>query len=137
VRDKNFNLADSVRHQEQEYRTKDKLQINSNYALVGYLGELKKTEVDVKLEAHRMNYLNKDKQWLIKFCNQLKEELGWCKDRVRVAEKIMHDLKATGQESVESLIRTIDGFEAKRQRLENEIAELTRIVNSKTALSEK
>lgn len=64
---KNFDSADLVRHQEVEYRTKDKLQINSNYALVGYLGELKRTEINVKLEAKRMNYLNKDKQWLIDF----------------------------------------------------------------------
>jgi hypothetical protein len=34
----------------------------------------------------------------------------------------MYDLKATGQESVESLIKTIDNFEAKKIRLENEIS---------------
>jgi hypothetical protein len=132
LKDKNFNLADSLRHQEVEFRTKDKLQINSNYALVGYLTELKATEIDVKLEAKRMNYLHKDKKWLIEFCNKLKEELGWCKDRVRIAEKIMFDLQATGQKSVESLIKTIDNFEAKKLRLESEIANLTRIVNRKT-----
>ena len=43
----------------------------------------------------------------------------------------MYDLKATGQESVESLIRTIDGFEAKKLRLENEIASISRIVQAK------
>ena len=43
----------------------------------------------------------------------------------------MYDLKATGQESVESLIRTIDGFEAKKLRLENEIANISRIVQAK------
>ena len=83
-----------------------------------------------------MNYMHKDKKWLIEFCNQLKEELAWCKDRVKVAEKIMHDLKATGQESVESLIRTIDAFEAKKLRLEKEIADATHIVNHKEALSD-
>lgn len=81
--------------------------------------------------------MNKDKKWLIKFCNQLKEELAWCKDRVKTAEKIMNDLKATGQESVESLIRTIDGFEAKKLRLENEIAKASRIVQAKQDLYEQ
>lgn len=83
-----------------------------------------------------MNYMHKDKKWLIEFCNKLKEELAWCKDRVKVAEKIMYDLKATGQESVESLIRTIDGFEAKKLRLEKEIADATYVVNKKEALSQ-
>lgn len=137
LKENNYNLTNLVNHKEIEYRTKDKLQMNSNYALVGYLGELKRTEVDVKLEAGRMNYLNKDKQWLIKFCNQLKEELAICKDRVKVAEKIMHDLKACGQESVESLIKTIDSFEAKRQRLENEISHLTNIVDGKMKQSQE
>lgn len=45
----NFNLTDDVRNKENEFRTKDKLQINSNYALVGYLTELKKNEINVKL----------------------------------------------------------------------------------------
>ncbi|CAI2372833.1 unnamed protein product [Moneuplotes crassus] len=131
LQNKNFNLTDDVRKKENEYRIKDKLQINSNYALVGYLKELKKYENDVKLEAKRMNYLAKDKQWLIKFCDQLKEELAWAKAKVKTSEKIMHDLKATGQESVESLIRTVDGFEAKKLRLEKEIAQASRITEAK------
>lgn len=49
LQDKNFNLADQLRHQEQEFRAKDKLQINSNNALVAYLGELKKHEINVQL----------------------------------------------------------------------------------------
>lgn len=84
-----------------------------------------------------MNYLHKDKQWLIELCNKLKEELAWCKSRVKIAEKIMHDLRATGQESVEALIRTIDNFEAKKIRLENEISRISNIVNGKINQSEK
>lgn len=53
LRDKNFHLADSVRHQEVEYRTKDKLHLNTNYALAGYLGELRCNQINVKLEAKR------------------------------------------------------------------------------------
>lgn len=83
-----------------------------------------------------MNYLAKDKQWLIKFCDKLKEELSWAKDKVKTSEKIMFDLKATGQESVESLIRTVDGFEAKKLRLEKEIANAARIAEAKEQQSE-
>ena len=43
----------------------------------------------------------------------------------------MEDLKATGQESVEALIKTIDAFESKKIRLENEIAKAARIVDAK------
>ena len=73
----------------------------------------KDLEIDVKLEAKRMNYINMDKKWLIKFCNQLKEELAICKDRVKVAEKIMYDLKEWGLESVDALIKTIENFDGK------------------------
>lgn len=46
--DKNFTLVDDLMHQEAEFRTKEKLQINSNYALIGYLSELKHKEINVK-----------------------------------------------------------------------------------------
>ena len=78
-----------------------------------------------------MNYLNKDKKWLIRFCDQLKRELEWSKSKAKTSEKIMEDLKATGQESVESLIKTIDAFEAKKIRLEKEIAKASNIVQHK------
>ena len=52
LHNKNFTLTDDVRNRENYFRTKDKLQVNSNYALVGYLRELKKNEVDVKLVNH-------------------------------------------------------------------------------------
>lgn len=84
-----------------------------------------------------MNYLHKDKQWLIDLCNRLKEELAFCKSRVKIAEKIMNDLKATGQESVEALIKTIDNFEAKKIRLENEITRIGNIVTEKLNQSEQ
>lgn len=95
----------------------------------------KEMEVDVKLEAKRMNYINMDKKWLIKFCNQLKEELAIWKDRVKVAEKIMFDLKECGLENVDALIKTIDNFEGKKIRLENEITNLTKVVDAKTRVA--
>jgi len=83
-----------------------------------------------------MNYLNKDKHKLIKFWDQLKNELEFAKLKVKVSEKIMADLKATGQESVEALIKNIDAFEAKKIRLENEIAKVSYIVQAKENQSE-
>ena len=46
---KKYDLTEDVQHKENEFRTKDKLQVNSNYALVHYLTELKKNEINVKL----------------------------------------------------------------------------------------
>ena len=78
-----------------------------------------------------MNYLAKDKKWLIKFCDQLKEELSWAKSKAKTCEINMERLKQTGQSSVEALIRVVDGFDAKRLRLEKEIGSAARITNAK------
>lgn len=126
---------ESLQEKEREYRKKEKLLANTNCAVVQHMKDQKEMEVDVKLEAKRMNYINMDKKWLIKFCNQLKEELAICKDRVKVAEKIMFDLKEWGLESVDALIKTIENFEGKKIRLENEIANLTKIVDAKTKVA--
>ena len=50
---KKYDLTEDVQHKENEFRTKDKLQVNSNYALVHYLTELKKNEINVKLVSFR------------------------------------------------------------------------------------
>jgi hypothetical protein len=48
LQDKKFHLTDDLMHKEAEDRTKEKLQINSSFALVGYLSELKHKENNVK-----------------------------------------------------------------------------------------
>lgn len=40
-------------------------------------------------------------------CNGLLEELFECKAKVRIAEKFINDLKATGQGSVEDLVEQL------------------------------
>ena len=49
----------------------------------------------------------------------------------------MNDLKATGQESVETLIATINNFESKELRLNNEIRSLTSVVDKKLMHSQE
>lgn len=38
--------------------------------------ELKRNQINAKLEADRLNYIHRDKMWLIRLCQQLKEELA-------------------------------------------------------------
>ena len=41
---------------------------------------------------------------LIEYVKWITEDLGVLRDRVRIAEKVINDLRRTGQESVESLL---------------------------------
>ena len=48
--------------------------------------------------------IEKDRELLVNLCNKLLKQLYECKGQVRIAEKFINDLKATGEESVEDLI---------------------------------
>lgn len=102
-----------MRRLEVKHRTDEKLKMNCNYALLTYLNELKKNQINVKMEGNRLNFIHKDKKWLIKLCHQLKEELAIKKDKVKYAERIMNDLKSLGQESIETLVAALGSNEGK------------------------
>lgn len=51
---------------------------------------------DVEGNKARRDFLEKDLKKLVKYCQELQEELSFCKDKVRTAEKIINDLKASG-----------------------------------------
>jgi len=51
--------------------------------------------------------LDKDTNDLIEYVKWITGDLGVLRDRVRIAEKIISDLRTTGEESVESLLNNL------------------------------
>lgn len=66
--------------------------------------ELEKTE---RKTVKREKDLDKDMDDLVEYVKWITNDLGVLMDRVRIAEKIISDLRRTGEESVESLLNNL------------------------------
>jgi hypothetical protein len=51
--------------------------------------------------------LDKDMQDLVEYVKWITTDLGVLRDRVRIAEKIISDLKRSGEENIESLLTNL------------------------------
>ena len=51
--------------------------------------------------------LDRDTQDLVEYVKWITNDLGVLRDRVRIAEKIINDLRRSGEESVESLLNNL------------------------------
>ena len=60
-----------------------------------------------KKKVKREKNLDRDMNDLVEYVKWVTDDLGMLRDRVRIAEKIVSDLKKTGQESVESLLTNL------------------------------
>ena len=61
-------------------------------------------EKDEKKSMKREKFLDKDMNDLVEYVKWITGDLGVLRDRVRIAEKIISDLRKSGEESVESLL---------------------------------
>lgn len=57
-----------------------------------------------KKTVRREKNLDRDMNDMVEYVKWVTDDLGLLRDRVRIAEKIVSDLKRTGEESVESLL---------------------------------
>ena len=57
--------------------------------------------------AKREKLLDRDMEDLVEYVKWITGDLGVLRDRVRIAEKIIHDLRRSGEESVESLLNNL------------------------------
>jgi hypothetical protein len=60
----------------------------------------------VKIIGREKN-VDKDMEDLVEYVKWITEDLGVLRDRVRIAEKVISDLRRTGEESVESLLNNL------------------------------
>ena len=76
----------------------------------------------------RERFQEKNLKSLIAYAKKLTHELEEYKEKVKMAEKIIQDLRNTGSESLDSLIAMLHGYQLKQQQLQEEIKKLTQLV---------
>ena len=64
-------------------------------------------EKEEKKTIKREKDLDKDMNDLVEYVKWVTGDLGILRDRVRIAEKIISDLRRSGEESVESLLNNL------------------------------
>jgi len=74
---------------------------------------------------------DQDMDDLVEYVKWITEDLGKLRDRVRIAEKIISDLRRSGEESVESLLSNLYAQKKKQEELDEEADNLRDVINSK------
>lgn len=65
---------------------------------------------------------------LIKYAKKLTKELEQYRQKVSMAERIIEDLRSTGNESLDSLINMLNSYREKQVQTEEEIEKLKKLV---------
>ena len=87
--------------------TKDKVVGEWGQGISEYDCRLLKGQSQEYKIAGREKNLDKDMDDLVDYVKWLTGDLGVLRDRVRIAEKIISDLRKSGEESVESLLNNL------------------------------
>ena len=75
--------------------------------------------------------MDQDVKDLVEYCKWITGDLGLLRDRVRIAEKLISDLRKSGQESVEELLTTLWDSKKRQEDLQGEADGLGDIVSTK------
>lgn len=76
----------------------------------------------------RDRFAAKNLRGLINYAKKLTRELEEYKEKVKMAEKIIEDLRNTGNESLDALINMLKGFQEKQLQVADEIRKLKQLV---------
>ena len=74
---------------------------------------------------------------MVEYIKEITSELDFCKAKVQVAEKILNDLKSSGQESVEALVNTIKNYEGIEKTLTVDLKTIQEELDMKKELFEQ
>lgn len=94
-----------------------------NDITVGQRNEVKAAETEKKLD--------QDMNDLIEYTKWISKESGVLRDRVRAAEKVINDLKSSGESSVEAIMETLYLLKVKQEELDSESETLREVINNK------
>lgn len=84
-----------------------------------------------KRQANVEKKLDQDMNDLVEYTKWVSSESQKLKDRVRKSEKVISDLKSSGESSVESLMETLYILKIKQQEMDAQAQELRDIINTK------
>lgn len=96
------------------------------------MGEWGRHISDFETKARRMNaegghiakrekLIERDTQDLLEYVHWISSDLGLLRDRARVSEKIISELKQSGEDSVDSLMATLTAHKRKQEELDREV----------------
>ena len=75
--------------------------------------------------------LDQDMSDLVEYVKWISDESQKLRERVRASERVISDLKQSGESSVESLMETLYLLKIKQEELESEAQSLRDIINTK------
>ena len=68
---------------------------------------------------------------MIEYTKWISENLSMLRDRGRVAEKVIHDLKKTGEDSVDQLMEKLNVHKHQQESLDREVESLRSVIEQK------
>ena len=81
--------------------------------------------------AKREKLFERDTQDLIEYVKWISQDLGMLRDRGRISEKVISDLKRSGEESVDSLMSTLASHKHKQETLDRNVDGLRVVIVEK------
>lgn len=75
--------------------------------------------------------LDQDMTDLIEYTKWISKESGVLRDRVRAAEKVISDLKSSGESSVEAIMETLYLLKVRQEELDSESESLREVITTK------
>lgn len=76
----------------------------------------------------RERYQEKNLKGIVAYAKKLTRELEEFKEKVKMAERIIQDLRNTGNESLDSLISMLEGYKHKQAQTQEEIQKIQRLI---------
>jgi predicted nucleic acid-binding Zn-ribbon protein len=82
------------------------------------MSRMRKEETNI---VRREKHFERDTQDLIEYVKWISGDLSMLRDRARISEKVINDLKKSGEESVDSLMETLSSNKQKQDALDKEV----------------
>ena len=90
-----------------------------------------KMQREERLIERREKLFERDTSDVLEYVKWISTDLGMLRDRARIAEKIVNDLKKSGEESVDNLMGTLSQHKKSQEALDREIDSIRAVINAK------
>ncbi|CDW82986.1 UNKNOWN [Stylonychia lemnae] len=127
----NTQFEEFLRNNEMETLNKDNFVGYRGQEISQYDCRMLQMESEEVRAARIEKMLDRDTQDLVEYVKWITNDLGLLRDRVRIAEKIINDLRKSGEESVESLLNNLYTQKKRQEEVEQEADNLRDVINTK------
>ena len=99
--------------------------------IADYETRSKKMRKEETLIQKREKLFEQDTSDVLEYVKWISADLSMLRDRSRIAEKIVSDLKRSGEQSVDSLMSTLAHHKHSQEHLDHEIDSIRAVINAK------